>query len=127
MSTQTKSRRAPLEQLRHLGGEGDPLGVAAQQLLQARLVDRHLAPGERLDLLGDDVAGDHRVAQLGEAGRGDQADPADSDHADRLSLLAHPCSLPCFGFFFGTSTSAERAIPIIWSLLKLCNRSFEIQ
>ena len=38
----------------------------------------------------EDVAGDDRVAELGEAGGGDQADPADPDHAYRLfwSLIA---------------------------------------
>ena len=56
------------------------------QLGQAGLVDRHLAAPQRLDLLGDDLAGHHAVAQLGEAGGGDQADPADADDADRLSF-----------------------------------------
>ena len=51
-----------------------------------------LAARERLDLLGEDVARDDPVAELGEAGGGDQADPADPDHADRLSvsLIASP-------------------------------------
>ena len=35
-----------------------------------------LAAGERLDLLLEDVAGDHLVAELGEAGGGHQTDPA---------------------------------------------------
>ena len=33
------------------------------------------AAGEGIDLLLDDVAGDHRVTELGEASGGDQADP----------------------------------------------------
>ena len=55
------------------------------QLGQAGLVDRHLAARERLDLLLDDVARVDLVAQLGEAGGGDEADPADADDADRFS------------------------------------------
>ncbi len=79
-------------------------------------MDRHLAPGEGIDLLLEDVPGDHRVAELGETGRRDQADPADPDYPDGFLLLAHPLLLPGFGCFFflvGTSTFAERAIPII--------------
>ncbi len=116
------------QQLVHVGGEGDPLGVAAQQVLEFGLVDRHLAAGEGVDLLLDDVAGDHLVAELGEAGRGDQPDPANSDDADRLQLLTHDFLLPCFfGFFLAMITSAERAMPIICSLVSVRRRSFEIQ
>ncbi len=57
-------------------------------------MDRHLAAGEGVDLLLDDVAGDHRVTELGEAGGGDEPDPARSDDADRLPLLAHHLLLP---------------------------------
>ncbi len=89
-------------------------------------MDRHLSPGERVDLVLEDVAGDDRVAQLGEAGGGDEADPADPDDSDRLFLRAHLFP-PRFGFFFGTITAAERAIPTIWSLLRLRKRSFDIQ
>ena len=61
-------------------GLGDPLGqvgrerqpavaeVAVDQLGQARLVDRHLALLEPLDLGGDLVDADHVVAALGQAG-----------------------------------------------------------
>ena len=35
---------------------------------------------------GDDLAHDDAVAQLGEAGSGDQADPAGADHPYRLSF-----------------------------------------
>ena len=58
------------------------------QVGQVGLVDRHLATRERVDLLLEDVAGDHRVAELGEAGGGHQTHPADSDYSYRLSLLA---------------------------------------
>src|SRR5262249_14871196 len=114
------------QQHRHLGGESDPLGVAAQHLLEPRLVDRRLAAVERLDLLGEDVTGDDLVSELGEADRGHQTDPANPDHTYRLALPTHPL-LPPFFFFSGTITSIERAIPTIWSLDRLCNRSFEIQ
>ena len=90
-------------------------------------MDRHLAARERLDLLGQDVAGDHPVPQLGEAGGGHQSHPADPDHTHRLTLLAHPCFLPCLGLAFGTITLAERAMPIIWSLVNVFKRSFATQ
>ena len=43
---------------------------------------------ERLDLLGHDVARPDLVAELGEAGGRDEADPADADDAYRF-LLGH--------------------------------------
>ncbi len=118
-----------VEQLVHLGGEGQSLGVAGDQVLEARLVDRQLTARERRDLLGQDVASDHRVSQLGEAGRRHQADPPHPNNADWLLVLRHPCPLPRFlvGFLLGTITLADRAIPIIWSLVSTCNRLFEIQ
>jgi hypothetical protein len=75
-----------VEQLAHLGGEGEPLAVALDQLRQAGLVDRHLAAAERLDLLRDDLAEHDPMAELGEAGRGDQPDPAGPDYPDRFPL-----------------------------------------
>ena len=78
-----------LEHLAHVGREVQPLGVLLHQLGQAGLVDRHLAARERLDLLGHDVARPDLVAELGEAGGRDEADPAHADDADRLSLA--PC------------------------------------
>ena len=78
---------------------------------------------------GEDVAGDDPVAQLGEAGRRHQADPAHPDHADRLSALRHGLRAPSlrFGFLFGIITRADRAMPTIWSLVSDCSRLFEIQ
>ncbi len=90
-------------------------------------MDRRLAARERLDLLRQDVARDHAVAELGEAGGGDEPDPADPDHAYRLSLPRHCFAVPFLFFWFGILTLAERAIPIIWSLVKLLRRSFETQ
>ena len=75
--------------LRHLGREGQPLGVALQQLVDAGLVDRHLAPAQRPSILRRvDVHRDDLVAELGEARGGDEADPAHPDHAD-WSFAAH--------------------------------------
>ena len=78
-----------LERVGEVGGEVHPLGVAREQLLQARLVDRHLARAQALDLRGVDVDALHVAAELGEAGGGDQPDIAGADHADWLSRGAH--------------------------------------
>ena len=73
-----------LERVAQVGREVQPLGVARQQLLEARLVDRHLAATQALDLLGVDVDAPDVAAELGEAGGGDQADVAGADHSDGL-------------------------------------------
>jgi len=123
-----EQQACPAQQLVHVGGEGDPLRVAPDQLRQLGLVDRDFAAREGLHLLGKDVPRDDLVTELGEAGRGDQPDPAHSDHTDRFQFLAHRLLLPFFvDFFFGSSTSAERAIPTICSLVSDCSRSLAIQ
>ena len=71
-----------IEHLGDVGGEGEPLAVFLEQLRETRLVHRHLAPAERLDLLGVHVESDHGVAELGKACGGNEADPADADHPD---------------------------------------------
>ena len=53
-----------------------------QQLLEPGLVDRDLAGAELLDPLGDDVADDDVVAELGEARTGDEADVAGAEDSD---------------------------------------------
>ena len=58
------------------------------QLGQAGLEDRHVTGAQGLDLLGDDVAADHVVAELGKARSSDQADPAGTDYAYGF-LLGH--------------------------------------
>ena len=58
---------------------GQPLGVPAQQLLEPWLVDRHLARAQLLDPLGDDVADDDVVPELGEARAGDETDVAGAE------------------------------------------------
>ncbi len=67
----------------------DPVDMAAQQLLQAGLVHRDLAPLKHLDLLGDHVQPQHLEPQLGH-GRGvGRAEVAGADHGD---LEGHGCS-----------------------------------
>ena len=68
-----------LHRLRDVERVRQPLGVAAQQLLEPRLVDRHLAGAEPLDPLGDDVADDDVVPEVGEARTGDEADVAGAE------------------------------------------------
>ena len=56
---------------------------------EALLVDRHAAGPERLDLLGDDVADHDVVAEVGEAGAGDESDPARAEDPDARPGLRH--------------------------------------
>ena len=44
-----------LDRLRDVGRERQPLAVPLEELVEARLVDRHLAAAERVDLPGKDV------------------------------------------------------------------------
>jgi hypothetical protein len=73
-----------------VGRELEPLGraVPGDQLGQTGLVDRHLAALEPRDPVGEDVEPDDQVAQLGQAGGGDEpdvAEPHDGDASHRLS------------------------------------------
>src|SRR5579885_2622746 len=61
--------------------EREPLAVALEQLRNVGLVERHRSATEGLHLLRDDVAHDHVVPQVGEAGAGDDADPARPEDA----------------------------------------------
>ncbi len=69
---------------RDVGGEHQPpgLAVALDQVLQAGLVDRHAAIVEQRDLFFIDVEAEHIVAELGQAGAGDQADITAADDGD---------------------------------------------
>ena len=70
--------------------EGQPVTVPLEELVQPRLVDRHLAAPERLDLLHDDVADGNRVSQLGEACPGYETDVAGAEDGDPMRVgLAH--------------------------------------
>ena len=71
-----------VDRLADVGREREALAVSRDQLLEAGLVDRHLAALQRRDALGDDVADDDRVAELGEAGTGDEADVAGAEDGD---------------------------------------------
>jgi hypothetical protein len=57
-------------------------GVLADDLVEAGLVDGDLAAVEGVDLGDVDVDADHVVAEVGEAGAGDEADVARSDDCD---------------------------------------------
>ena len=58
------------------------LRVAREQLLEARLEDRHLAAAKRVDLLRHDVADGDVVPELGEARAGYEADIAGAEDSD---------------------------------------------
>jgi hypothetical protein len=65
-----------------------PLAVLGDQRGQSRLPDRRLTVLERADLLRIDVDAEHLGPERGEARRGDEADVAGADHADRLSVVS---------------------------------------
>src|SRR6185503_9517473 len=67
-----------------VGGEGEAprLDVAADHLGEPRLVDRHAARFQRVDLARVDIDAQHVVADLGEAGPGDETDVAGPHHRD---------------------------------------------
>ncbi|MNT05647.1 hypothetical protein D3C72_1402750 [compost metagenome] len=69
---------------RHVGRKRQAAGgpVALDQLLQARLVDRHPACVKQRDLLLVQVQAEHVVAEFRQAGAGDQADIAATDNCD---------------------------------------------
>ena len=70
--------------LRRVGGEGESPGrhVGAHDLAQPRLEDRDLAAVQHRDLALVDVEAEHVVADVGEAGAGDETDVAGADDAD---------------------------------------------
>ena len=84
---------------------------------------RHLAARERLDLLGEDVAREDLVAQLGEAGGRAEADPADADHADGF-FLGHGAG-EATGSVYGSRV--ERAMASIWRSVSVWSSVFETQ
>jgi hypothetical protein len=59
-------------------------------------VEGQLPGAELLDLLGNDVADDDRMAQVGEAGAGDQPDPPGAEDPDRRPRAQRP-TLPLSG------------------------------
>jgi hypothetical protein len=75
------------DQVVHIERERQPVGVALEQLRHVLFVERDAAVLKRLDLVRHDVADHDLVPELGEAGAGDQADPARSEDPD----LCAPC------------------------------------
>ena len=71
----------------HVERERDPLAVARDYVLEPGLVDRHLARAQALDALGDDVAEDDVMAEVGEARTGDEADVAGPEDSYRAMGL----------------------------------------
>ncbi len=69
--------------------EREALTVAGDDLLQARLVDRHFAATECVDAGDQDVAKHHLVAELREARAGDETDVSGAEDNDALSRPAH--------------------------------------
>ena len=67
-----------------LGRKAQPpgLNVGGDQIVEAGLVDRHLAALQRRDLAGVLVDADDVVAEIGKAGPGNEADIAGADHRD---------------------------------------------
>ncbi len=77
-----------VERLGQVEGEGQALLVPGDQVAQARLVDGHVAGAQQRDLLRVDVADDHPVAELGQAGAGHQTDVSGAEHGDVAFRLA---------------------------------------
>ena len=83
--------------------ERESFRVPAEQLLEAGLVHGHAAGAQLLDPLGKDVADDHLVPELREAGTGDEADIAGAEDGDPGHDPAYflPAALCTFGWFSG--------------------------
>ena len=71
--------------------EFQPAGtrVDRDQIVEARLIDRHLAARQRRDLSLILVDANDLVAEIGETGAGNKADISGADHRD-THLLSHP-------------------------------------
>ena len=65
-----------------IGGELEAAGfrVALDERIQARLVDRDLAPVQALDLARVDIDAHHMIARIRQAGTGDEADVAGAEN-----------------------------------------------
>jgi hypothetical protein len=72
--------------------EPDALPVLVQKLRKPALIDRDAARLEIGDALRHDVLHHDFVAELGEAGGRDEADPAGSDDSERLRHPSHSSS-----------------------------------
>ena len=95
-----------------------PLAVARHELREAGLVDRDLAALRR-SILSASMSTQHDLgAELREAGRGDEADVAGADHADRFALLAHEA-----GEVSGVTTSRTRVAATSAAATSRCRAS----
>ena len=110
-----------LERIGEVGGEVQAAAVALDQLGEPRLPDRDAALVQALDLGLVDVDAVDVGAELGESGRGDQADVARADDADRLPFVhAHQAVHPserCEASYFWPRRRSDAAIAIIWRVL----------
>ena len=70
------------DRLGDVDGERQALGIPRDQLLESGLIDWNLTAPERRDPLGEDVTDDDRVAELSQAGPGDEADVAGAEDRD---------------------------------------------
>src|SRR5436853_3100489 len=99
--------------LLEIGGEGEApaADVALDQLVEARLEDRHLALLQRRDLPSVLVDAGHVVAEIGKARAGNQADIARADHRDahRTSLIVE------VGARLARAASALQALSRSWT------------
>ena len=79
-----------LDRLRDVEGEGHALAVALDELLEARLEDRHPALVEHGDPILEHIAQNDFVTELREAGTGDEADVSGAEDRDVHGYLTFP-------------------------------------
>ena len=97
---------------------------AVDQLGQAGLVDRHLAARERRRPCRASMSrAPDLVAELGEAGGGDQADPADADDPDGLLVRHHEAEQA----YLAAPARASGRWPASRLSESVCSRVLEIQ
>ena len=73
-----------------IAGEFQPAGagIGGDQVVQARLVDRHLTARQRGNFGGVLVDAGHVVAEIGKAGPGNEADIAGADHGNAHQIYS---------------------------------------
>ena len=83
-----------VDRLARVEREGQPITGARQHLLEPRLVEGHPAGAQRLDLLGDDVANDDVVPEIGEARPRDETRVARAEDRDPFAHASQARRLP---------------------------------
>ena len=83
-----------LDRLLHREREGQAVGVAFDQLREARLEERQAPGAQPVDPLGNDVTDDDRVAEIGEAGTADEAGVPGAEERDPCHSGAKATSSP---------------------------------